>query len=141
MPSGAPGCGKTSFIKGIARDTGRHIVNIKRELHESVAGVLDMGLPQSAKEHAAFMKNLARLADASAQLRTGPDARPRPPPCPRPARRARAHPRLRVDAAGPRLRVDAAGPTTDAAGAAADTIDATTVTPHEQHEHATACRV
>ena len=26
---GAPGCGKTSFIKGLARDTGRHVVNIK----------------------------------------------------------------------------------------------------------------
>ena len=26
---GQPGCGKTSFIKGIARDTGRHIINIK----------------------------------------------------------------------------------------------------------------
>ena len=26
---GAPGCGKTSFIKAVARDTGRHVVNIK----------------------------------------------------------------------------------------------------------------
>jgi ATP-dependent 26S proteasome regulatory subunit len=26
---GAPGCGKTSFIKGLARDTGRHVVNVK----------------------------------------------------------------------------------------------------------------
>ncbi|PNH01314.1 Mitochondrial chaperone BCS1 [Tetrabaena socialis] len=26
---GAPGCGKTSFIKGLAKDTNRHVVNIK----------------------------------------------------------------------------------------------------------------
>ena len=26
---GAPGCGKTSFIKGLAKDTGRHVVNVK----------------------------------------------------------------------------------------------------------------
>jgi hypothetical protein len=26
---GVPGCGKTSFIKGLARDTGRHVVNVK----------------------------------------------------------------------------------------------------------------
>ena len=39
---GNPGCGKTSFIKGIAKDANRHIVNIKLTKHTTVSQLTNL---------------------------------------------------------------------------------------------------
>ena len=36
---GAPGCGKTSFIKGLAQDTGRHVINFKLSKYTTISQI------------------------------------------------------------------------------------------------------